>query len=165
MKLGVSQSPVQGDATSIVFLSGVVFVCSVVSRWCVCVCCAWCAVSVAASSSTWPRSWVPLSMLSAEFDSEDMSVYGTCAFSFRIQQRLGGCDVLGGGGGGGDVAAAELFKCGGARRAATSHSQGTSPLWSCLRSSSSTVCAPCRELIQRFHGCSSWTRLFLNVQG
>ena len=55
---------------------GPCFVCSVVSRWCV--------VSVAASSSTWPRSWVPLSMLSAEFDSDDMSVYG----DMRIQLRL-----------------------------------------------------------------------------
>ena len=54
-----------------------------------------------------------------------------------------GSGVFGGCGG--------TFKTDGAGRAATSHSLGSSPRWRCLRSSSSTVSAPCRELIQRFH--------------
>ena len=122
------------------------------------VCCAWCSVSVAASSSAWPRSWVPLSCFQPSTTVNHMSVYGDMrfcfAFSFRIHQRLG--DSCGGGG-----VAAELLT---PLRAATSNSQGSSPRWRFLRSSSSTVSAPCRELIQRFHGCSSWTRLFLNLQ-
>ena len=118
MKRGVSQSRVQSDATDIIFLSWAVFVFSAVSRWCVCVCCAWCAVFVAASSSTRPRSWVPLSCFQPSSTVHHMSVYGDVrfcfAFSFRIQQRLGDSGVFGGsggggGGGGGCVAAAELF--------------------------------------------------------
>ena len=48
VKLRVSQSPVQSDATNIIFLSRALFVCSVVSRWCAC--CAWCAVLGAVSA-------------------------------------------------------------------------------------------------------------------
>ena len=109
VKLGVSQSPVRSDATNIIFLSGAVFVCIVVSRWCVCV--------VRGMLSRLPRHRVHGRFLGSTVDAfSRVRQWMTCqstetsAFSFRIQQRLGDSGYRGGGCGGGGTTAAELFK-------------------------------------------------------
>ena len=146
----------QSDATNIIFLFGSVFVCSVVSLWC-----------VRGVLSRLHHHRVHGRVLGYRCRCfQPSSTVRTCqstetcassfAFCFRIQQRLGGSGVLGGGGGGGgggDSAAAEGDK-----------SAGDESIVEVPQIQFVDNQCPVRELIQRFHGCSSWTRLFVEMK-